>query len=246
MNPASLGNHNQLTAPLLLWCRAAGPWSFLTWLLAMLMVSDQWLVGVVHWIEWLSSTVLLALKTDAGYYRRGIDANRVTWETLCAMHAFLMYGRAVNIPNIRFQWIWNECNSFEWLQMPFLPTGDAVDNIILYFINLTFVVDASHIFSAALESSLQSPVSTLSDQIWNMVTVSPHVPELWHWIKARKVFLKNGVKFTFDVLDITCHQFIILSCQTFLWNVVIISVLILELWPKMFCVVTLLTFDHKI
>lgn len=55
MNPARLGNHNQLTAPLLLWCKAAGPWSFLTWLLVMLMDSDWWWVSVVHWIEWLSS-----------------------------------------------------------------------------------------------------------------------------------------------------------------------------------------------
>lgn len=65
MNPAILANHNQLTAPLLLCCRAAGPWSFLTWLLVMLM--DWWWVSVAHWIEWLLSAGLLIVKTDANW-----------------------------------------------------------------------------------------------------------------------------------------------------------------------------------
>lgn len=70
MNPASQGNHNQLTAPLLLWCKAAGPWSVLTWLPVMLNDIDWRWVSVVHLIEWLLPAGSLELKMNAGYNKK--------------------------------------------------------------------------------------------------------------------------------------------------------------------------------
>lgn len=70
MNPASQGNHNQLTAPLLLWCKAAGPWSVLTWLPVMLNDIDWRWVSAVHLIEWLLPAGLLEMKTNADYNRK--------------------------------------------------------------------------------------------------------------------------------------------------------------------------------
>lgn len=93
MNPANLGNHNQLTAPLLLWCRAAGLWSFLTWLPLMLMNSDWWWVSVAHWIEWLSSASLLA-REDRCMLQQASDRcqqRAVTRETSCALRSHSCY-----------------------------------------------------------------------------------------------------------------------------------------------------------
>lgn len=80
-------------------------------------------------------------------------------------------------------------------------------------------VDSSHTSSSTLlhRRSNQSPqtpnitvTDSVSDQMWNMVTVCPSVTDIYH--SARKVFSAEHyyitVKSTFDQLEIKCHHFI--------------------------------------
>lgn len=135
MNPANLGNHNQLTAPLLLWCRAAGLWSFLTWLPLMLMNSDWWWVSVAHWIEWLSSASLLA-REDRCMLQQASDRcqqRAVTRETSCALRSHSCY--TCNCTEVKLCYFFFLSDSFFFLVFTLrliqncMHTASAVDTL---------------------------------------------------------------------------------------------------------------------
>ncbi len=50
--------------------------------------------------------------------------------------------------------------------------------------------------------------------------------------------LSEKVLLTFDLLDLKCHHFIIESYQLLVWNFIITSLRILDLWPKICFVIT--------
>ncbi len=77
---------------------------------------------------------------------------------------------------------------------------------------------------------------SVSDQMWNMNTLSTSVPHLWCCITTRKVFLKNIMipklnwPLTFWIINVISLPFF----PTFEWDFIIISIWIFELrsqWP---------------
>lgn len=79
-------------------------------------------------------------------------------------------------------------------------------------------------------------LNSVSDQMWNMVPISPSAPVLWCCTLARKVYLQNITKSQWSrPLTFWKQNGISLwlyPIGNFLSKFIIISILLLEFWPK--------------